>query len=107
MANGLPLGPWSRGEGFSPTYGLKGEMGSSTCLPVSACDWYGFDRQDPQLLVPQALLDSTDGKLARNWEPDIKFHATSLNDDYGLTLAQIGVCFQYTFLREDWEAERG
>lgn len=65
--------------------------GSSTVLPLAVAAWYGFDSLDPYLKDPEK--QETCGTKA-----------TVLNDVVKLTLAQIGDRFEYTFLREDWDA---
>ena len=45
--------------------------------------------------------------LAAIWTPDGRFKATVLNDAHGLSFARIADCFEYTFLREDWDKAHG
>jgi hypothetical protein len=90
------------------TYGIAGIGGdmSQTRLPTAVMMWYGFGVADPMLKVPQRLVDVNE-RVAAMWHEGFEAVASSLNDDYRLTLPQIGECFQYTFLRDEWEAEYG
>jgi hypothetical protein len=103
IADGLALTASSAVSGVT-VYG--GE--STTRLPFSVQRWYGFDGADPALKVPRRLLDQIGyARVANEWAEDRRWSASALNDDYQLTLPQIGECFQYTFLREDWEVLHG
>jgi len=90
------------------TYGVAGVGGdrSQTRLPEAARLWYGFESSDPYLKVPRRFVEINES-VARLWAPDWICVASALNDDCKLTLPQIGECFQFTFLRDDWEAEHG
>jgi hypothetical protein len=79
---------------------------SQSRLPEAARAWYGFPTPDPCLKVPQRLVEFNT-RVAQYWAPDWTCVASGLNDDCRLTLPQIGECFQYTFLRDEWEAEHG
>ena len=80
---------------------------SPTVLPGAAVAWYGFPDDNPALKVPQRLLSEVDDRVANSWTPTLQVSAAELNDQYHFTLPQIGECFQYTFLREQWEAQHG
>lgn len=88
------------------TYGAPGSDENQTRLPQAAWRWYGFDSSDPYLKVPRRFAGISE-YVARYWHEGWTCVASMLNDDARLTLPQIGECFQYTFLREDWEAEHG
>jgi|SRR5688572_3458264 len=88
------------------TYGRDEGSPSTVSLPSTARAWYGFTSHDPQLLVPARVAETSD-TLMEQWTPGQLVAATSLNDVHKLTLPQIGECFQYTFLRGEWEAEHG
>lgn len=120
MAGGLEMWKVQRADGagrstvarffYTPAADTGG--GSERVLPHVVKEWFGFSHENPHLEVPEHLLikygDRTTGdfkqlklsKLGRSL-----FEAAELNDDVQMTLQDIGECFQYTFLREDWEAE--
>lgn len=81
-------------------------------LPGSVWHWYGLgledcDIGDVTLSVPSGVYDKYRQHLfERGISPDSnRAQATMLNDSIRMTLPDIGECFQYTFLREDWEAD--
>ena len=72
-------------------------------MPFVVFSWFGFDSSNPVLRVPREVMEQALPEFANFWNPDREFRATTLNDDHHLTLPLIGDCFEYTFLREDWE----
>jgi hypothetical protein len=99
---GLPVVPSISGR---YTYGTTADS-SQVKLPEVARQWYGFRDRDPSLQVPQRYVNIS-GWVAVYWQPNWEAAASTLNDNAKLTLPQIGECFQYTFLRDEWEAEHG
>lgn len=117
------LTSWVRHFFYNPV--AKSGMGSERVLPAAVARWFGFvvpsvGRNDianvpannPRLQIPGHLVKKYRSRLTSEGEdfgsahPRRKmFEASELNDDVRMTLPDIGECFQYTFLREDWEAE--
>ena len=92
--------------------------GSARVLPAPVARWFGFvnalgvPANNPRLQIPGHLVEkyrsrfTSDGEEFGLAHPRRRmFEASELNDDVRMTLPDIGECFQYTFLREDWEAE--
>lgn len=92
----------------SHLYYSGGGSSSHVRLPHAARAWFGVAQDDPSLNVPGHIAAQHVGKLNfDNWSQHHTYSASTLNDEAGLSLAEIGECFQYTYLREDWEAEHG
>lgn len=106
----------------------KSEPGSERVLPTAVARWFGFTvpsvaraflddlpnvpANNPRLQIPGHLVEKYSSRLTGEGEALCvaharrkKFEASELNDYVRMTLPDIGECFQYTFLREDWEAE--
>jgi hypothetical protein len=106
IADGLNL--LTEPRGAQVRYSYDNNVGSCTALPPAVTGWYGFGCDNPSLYVPREVFEQlAPGKCTDYWLPDVKFGATDLNDEWKLTLPQIGDCFEYTFLREDWDAAHG
>jgi hypothetical protein len=93
------------GEEQEPTnsfydYQTDGEISDSGLLLHTVADWYGFGlTRNPSLVVPAELRDRF------NLHALYKYAATSLNDTFGLTFAQIADCFELTYFPEKWPNE--
>lgn len=83
-------------------------------LSEEVSQWYGFassdcDAGDVTLQVPsQVYRKYLPAFLDRRFmlaNGPVTAQATMLNDTIKMSLPDIGECFQYTFLREDWKAE--
>lgn len=84
-------------------------------LPLSVSEWYGFglrdcDAGDVTVQIPQQVYDKYNEKLMERYigstvRKPVVAQATMLNDSIRMSLPDIGECFQYTYLREDWEAD--
>lgn len=106
----------------------KSEAGSERVLPTAVARWFGFTvpsvvraflddlpnvpANNPKLQIPGHLVKKYSSRFTSEGDEfgaahprRKKFEASELNDDVRMTLPDIGECFQYTFLREDWEAE--
>lgn len=82
---------------------------STNVLPHDAVTWYGFADENPYLKVPDEVaadIDNDEFRFEHDSREQTHFAAAELNDDYGFTLTQIGDCFEYTYLPEDWEVTR-
>lgn len=78
-------------------------------LPEAVQLWYGFADDNPDLKVPAEVGNEAGNEaFQEQWQedPDARFAAAELNDEYGFTFAQIADCFEYTFLPQDWEVTR-
>ena len=82
------------------------DIGSKETLPSPVKDWFGFDDSNPYLLVPREVAEKADVTFANFWSKEKYFSASSLNDDFQFSFPWIADCFEYTFLREDWNATR-
>lgn len=69
-------------------------------------EFYGFSAANPFLAIPPALHTHlvTEGAIGRGQS---RLQASTLNDDLNLNFEQIADCFEYTYLREDYEARHG
>lgn len=89
-------------------YGSGGDA-SNNVLPEPVHQWFGFADENPWLAVPPQVLEQTEtGELSglSNTHDDM-YAAAELNDEAELTLVQLADCFEFTFLREQWEAGHG
>ena len=79
--------------------------GDAEVLPLLVQQWFGLMERDPHLLIPMKVREQLDDshKVHRT-QLDRVFVASVLNDDFFLDFEQIADCFEYTFLREDWDA---
>jgi len=82
------------------------DIGSKETLPGRVHRWFGFVETNPYLLVPREVMERAEATVAASWREDRRYSASSLNDDMELPFPLIADCFEYTFLREDWDAER-
>lgn len=96
-------------DDFGSCVAYEGHAGD---MPRSVSGWYGLghedcDTGDVTLEVPPAVYDKYRQTLFDHGVPPErgKAQATFVNDTVRMTLPDIGECFQYTFLREDWEAD--
>ena len=103
MAVGFPMIKQQgfRGSSFyAPQIVINGvpAEGSARILPKVVANWFGLPNCNPMLDIPEQVASRYRLFVSRA-------QASTLNDDAQMTLPDIGECFQYTFLREDWEAE--
>lgn len=98
----LPKSPNVRGTVF---YGAEGDL-SDNVLPDAVELWYGFNDENPYLEIPDEILGDIDYEFGPDHDGESLYAAAELNDEYGLTLAQLADCFEYTFLPQDWEVTR-
>ena len=87
---------------------------SLVLLPWVVQEWFGFEFSDPKLYIPHALAVELAERrniggvpLKDVWSALNTWPATALNDGYKFSFEQIAECFEYTYLREDWEVRRG
>jgi hypothetical protein len=73
---------------------LFGRNQTGSFLPSEVKEWFGFDCDDPQLLITEEQWNRTDLSY-----PDTKKAAASaLNDDLMLGFVDIATAFERTFL---------
>lgn len=85
------------------------QHGSTTAtLPDEVMDWFGFAYDNPPLKVPDEVACEIDDAQFPGERESCSglWNAAQLNDDLHFTLAQIGDCFEYTYLPQDWEVTR-
>jgi hypothetical protein len=108
IKGGLPLGRTvSQGEDPRTSFWLRGSQFHDEYhaqLPPAVMDWFGVDSDDPELIVPRQVMEVAEAVFSGAWREDKMLRASTLNDDAGMTFAMIADCFEYTFLREDWDA---
>lgn len=79
--------------------------GSSADLPPEVQTWLGVDSENPHLQVAPTTLAWLRHQYAdMSFSVDRKLSAINLNDDYKVPFPLIADCFEYTYLREDWDA---
>ena len=79
--------------------------GSAEQLPSLVRDWFGLGFRDPLLLVPvQVVAQLPEDHYLHRRSPSDMHSASTLNDTCLLTFAEIADCFEYTYLRQDWDA---
>lgn len=113
---GLPISRTERADasssGRSWHYSDREGETSSTALIGSVAQFYGFrvylaPFNNPLLFLPPTIGPQQCAAVSPH-VPGQERHvnATSANDVFKLTLAQIAECFEYTYLRADWEARQ-
>lgn len=85
---------------------------SNTALISSVAQFYGFKvglapSNNPLLSLPPTIGPQQCAGVSPHVPgQERRVNATSANDVFKLTLAQIAECFEYTYLRADWEARQ-
>lgn len=102
-------------HGPSRRYGAldSRDVATVTELHPDVAAYYGFTAtqwfwsRDPMLDIPPKLFTKYEDKIRGCVDGSIytarKAPATCLNDTICMSLRDIGECFQYTYLREDWD----
>jgi hypothetical protein len=83
---------------------IGNDIGNKEVLPVPVIQWYSFGGPNPYVLAPREVMEKADATFGNRWTEGQLFSASSLNDDHGLSFELIADCFEYTYLREDWDA---
>lgn len=110
MRLGLPLetARHERDWGAMISYREPGSSnGSSSALFGFVSSFFGFgeDVTSPVLNAPPHLRPRVEEASKSGWSPQT-FNAIVANDDLKFTFGEIADCFEYTYLREDWDARQ-
>lgn len=108
IKNGLELTIETQGS-------YRSYNGSTSYLPVEARDFFGFEHDNPDLLIPPLLRGLiTEGHIRdlvrsghyhqdmSGYHPQNVIGASYLNDKVGFNFGQIADCFEYTYVPEDY-----